>query len=39
MRVIFLYRHFIQGAETGDALISADGSPADLVEAVQALIA
>jgi hypothetical protein len=38
-RVIFLYKNFIQGAEIGDALISADGSPADLVEAVQALTA
>lgn len=38
-RVIFLYRNSIVGAESGDAIISADSSPADLVEAVQALIA
>ncbi len=38
-RVIFLYKHYISGAESGDALISVDGSPADLVEAVVALTA
>jgi predicted glycosyltransferase len=38
-RVIFLYRNFINGAESGDAIISADGSPADLVDAVLALTA
>lgn len=38
-RVIFLYKNNINGAESGDALISVDGSPADLVEAVLALTA
>jgi DNA-binding response OmpR family regulator len=38
-RVIFLYKNYIKGAESGDALISVDGSPDDLIEAVNALTA
>jgi predicted glycosyltransferase len=38
-RVIFLYKNYINGAESGDALISVDGSAADLVDAVLALTA
>src|SRR5206468_3902404 len=34
VRTIFLYKHYISGAESGDALISSEGSPADLLDAV-----
>jgi len=38
-RTIFLYKNTINGAESGDAVISADGSPADLIDAVLSLTA
>ena len=38
-RVVFLYKNSISGAVSGDAVISADTSPHDLIEAVKFLIA
>jgi|SRR3954468_20028816 CheY-like chemotaxis protein len=38
-RTIFLYKNTINGAESGDAVISADGSPDDLLDAVLSLTA
>lgn len=37
IRTLFLYKENISGAERGDAIISADGSREDLLEAVRAL--
>ena len=38
-RTIFLYKNTINGAESGDALISADGSTDNLIDAVFSLTA
>lgn len=38
-RVVFIYQNSINGAVSGDAVISADTSPRDLVETVKFLTA